>query len=553
MKQQIYSYLLALALLVTANNITAFVFITTLYNEKSDMRLAEYIECIERNLAHPLIERIHVLYDTAKDDHESKMLRYLQSRPITLSYITGRPTYGMCFDLANTKYPHKKIILSNADIYFNHTLSSLSNYDLTNTFIGLTRWNVRKDGSLRMFKQYTNDGRFLPVTSAMSQDVWIFKTPLAHFENDAIELGTMTCDSLIAFQAYKAQLKVLNPCHSVQAIHLHMSNIRNYNPRIMGKGPIREITWTRLPAPYAQPVPLYDTIKKTPTYIPSAYEVEGYHTLSLKNTQEESLLKTIARVFNTPLFIKTNSSNPALIKEASKIFNSVFLIEQNQTHAAALKSQFSNLKIYSEDTPRFFKNIITENSGKQCIFFDNYAQPGKLINELEAWASTNKPNNSPTIIVIDDLHMLDNQTLNKVIALLKSVHSNYKLVVTGDNKLIAYTPRENREISRLMRACTISRLYDGNNFSFKDIIQAEGIIADAHGDELKVLQNLRDTFAHNTKPGHNGKAYYYLWNGLILLKQGTLPAAHQEFLLAYKHGLRDWRIRWYLDRSVPAH
>jgi hypothetical protein len=553
MRQASYYSILALVLLFTGHTLSAFILITTLYNEKSDTRLAEYIECLERNLAHPLIERIHVLYDTAKDDQECKMLRYLQSKPITLSYITGRPTYGMCFNLANTKYPDKKIIVSNADIYFNQTLNSLVNYDLTNTFIGLTRWNVRKDGKLYKFKQYNKDGRFLPVTSAMSQDVWIFKAPLAPFENDAIELGTMTCDTLIAFQAYKAQLKVLNPCHSVQAIHLHMSNIRNYNPLIMGKGPIREIPWTRLPEPYAQPVPTQDTImKKLPTFIPSAYEHESGYTLSLKNTQGELFLKTIARAFNVTNFIKTSSSKRALIAEAAKLFKPVTIIQENQTNFA---SSQENLKVYSQGVQHFFKHTHKENTQRHCVFFDGHADAGALMKQLAAWASTNKPNKSPTILVIDQLHLLTTQALTTITTLLKSVHSNYKLVVTGDNKLIAYPPREHKEVSPLMRACTISRLYNGTNFSFKDVIQAEGTIAEARGEELAVLQNLRDTFAHtsNIRPSRNGKAYYYLWNGLALLKQGRFAAAHQEFLQAHKHGLCDWRIQWYLDRSTPAH
>ena len=99
-----------------------FKLLTTLYNEKSEQRAAEFITCMENNLRNTSIDTIHVLYDTAKDDaRESVILAYLKSRNITISYLKERATYGDFFKLANETYPHCKIIISNADIFFNHT------------------------------------------------------------------------------------------------------------------------------------------------------------------------------------------------------------------------------------------------------------------------------------------------------------------------------------------------------------------------------------------------------------------------------------------------
>jgi hypothetical protein len=218
---------------------------TTLYNETHEERCAEYITCLDKNLAHPLIRKIHVLYDTAKDDAENKLLRYVQSKPVTITYITGRPTYGECFELANNCYPRETIILSNADIYFNHTLQLLVGYDLHNKFLALTRWDVKPDGLLEIFKQYC-DGEFCALWSETSQDAWIFQTPLKKFNHDTIRLGTMTCDSLIAYQAYAAGLEVSNPCLSVQACHLHLSAIRNYDPNLRAAGTWMAVPWSRL-------------------------------------------------------------------------------------------------------------------------------------------------------------------------------------------------------------------------------------------------------------------------------------------------------------------
>ena len=46
-------------------------------------------------------------------------MKILKTKKITLSKISGRPTFELCFTLANKLYPNNAIIVSNADIYFN--------------------------------------------------------------------------------------------------------------------------------------------------------------------------------------------------------------------------------------------------------------------------------------------------------------------------------------------------------------------------------------------------------------------------------------------------
>lgn len=212
-----------------------FILLTVLYNETNPQRLQEYKTCMERNLQHPLIEGIHVLYDLSKDGGQGirgeSLLDYLKTLPITITYIDDRPAFGYCFDLVNTLYPDRKIILSNADIYFNDTLQLLMHYDLTNKFIVLTRWNVQTDGSVKIFAQNDGQGNFDAKMSALSHDVWIFNTPLKQFPNTNIKMGTWACDGYIAYQAYLAELDVINPCLSVQCCHLHRSGVRHWIPQ----------------------------------------------------------------------------------------------------------------------------------------------------------------------------------------------------------------------------------------------------------------------------------------------------------------------------------
>ena len=127
--------------------------ITTLYNEQNDKRIQEYITCMKRNLTHPLIDEIHVLYDSSKDNDKNYILKFLQDNNINISFIASRPTYRYCFEYANKAFPNFRVILSNADIFFNDTLTPLNNFDLNNTILCLTRWNLIENGNIEMFKQ----------------------------------------------------------------------------------------------------------------------------------------------------------------------------------------------------------------------------------------------------------------------------------------------------------------------------------------------------------------------------------------------------------------
>jgi hypothetical protein len=198
-----------------------FKLITILYNETNEERIAEYLTCLEKNLAHDSIGQMHVIYDTSKDDKKNIILNYLKSKNIPITFINGRATYSFCFDLANELYPNSKIILSNADIYFNETLGLLDNYDLINKFLLLTRWDIHKDGTLSLHA-------FSPNKKSYSQDSWFFSTPFS-FQGGNIYLGIPGCDGTIASHAKKNGLALLNPCFSIQGCHLHLSELRNYD------------------------------------------------------------------------------------------------------------------------------------------------------------------------------------------------------------------------------------------------------------------------------------------------------------------------------------
>lgn len=272
-----------------------FNLIIPLYNETNPARTQEYITCIEKNLANDRIENICVLYDSSNNDDNNFLLEYLKTKPLQIQYILGRATYGYCFKLAEKLYPSSRIILSNADIYFNETLKLLDNVNLANKFLALTRWNVKLDGSLDLFRQYRNN-QFVKFDSEASQDTWIFETPMKEFNFDDIQIGTMTCDSRIAYQAFTSGLEVYNPCYSIQCCHLHLTGIVHHGTKALKNVPIKTIPWisiediTHEPQKYVLIITLYD--EKNP-------ERRNEYLTCLQKNIEHPLIKTIHIAYDT--------------------------------------------------------------------------------------------------------------------------------------------------------------------------------------------------------------------------------------------------------------
>ena len=249
-------FLLMCSFFVATNTFTGFVLITSLYNEKIQKRLKEYIYCLEKNCAHGLIDEVHVIYDTSKDTpSKNKLLTYLKDKDLKIKYIKGRPSYGFCFDLANTLYPDRGIILSNADIYFDETLHTLEGYDLTNKFLALTRWEKDKNLTLN---PYQKSKKGVVYHKNCSQDSWIFTTPIKMFPRYcSISLGTPGCDNSLAYVVWKKGLHIINPCLTIKCHHKHDSGIKHYSKeRIYSEKKAVRIPFTKLNLrKYPLPIP----------------------------------------------------------------------------------------------------------------------------------------------------------------------------------------------------------------------------------------------------------------------------------------------------------
>jgi hypothetical protein len=210
-----------------------FVLITSLFNDKHPERAQEYITCLKKNLAHPLLKTVHVIYDTSSDGC-SELLRvrdYLEKQPnVVITYMSHRPSFGELFKIAADLYPNEIVLVSNGDIYFNETLAALKGLDFSNLFLAIGRWDIDIRDKMHMAVETIYDKKTKKTTykpSNCSQDVWVFKSP-AHVDCDDINLGTPHCDHYMAYRLMASGYDVYNPMVTVQCCHQHASNIRDY-------------------------------------------------------------------------------------------------------------------------------------------------------------------------------------------------------------------------------------------------------------------------------------------------------------------------------------
>ncbi len=247
MHLKLFLYLLIFMSSLSGSEQKKIVLITSLYNETVFERQQEYIDCLNKNINDHNIDKIHIFYDNSKDKKNNNVIfETIKDLNLDKSIINKRPNFRQIFNFVNSHYPDHLIVIANADIYFDETLNLVNSIDFDTTFVALTRWNIINPKGLLDYQPFHVEGS--PVL--YSQDVWIFKTPIKNLDIFKIELGTAFCDGNIAYLAYKAGYKVMNPCLSIVTHHLQLSNIRRWDvPPKSERHHILTVPWCDLKNP----------------------------------------------------------------------------------------------------------------------------------------------------------------------------------------------------------------------------------------------------------------------------------------------------------------
>lgn len=223
-----------------------------LYLDASPERLREFLTCIERNAANPHISGVHVFLEDAVEPAEL-VARHpqLASPKVRLVPHGQRLTFHDLFAYANRELPGRRVLVANADIFFDDTLALLDGYDLFGRLLCLSRWDLQANGAWQLYDFES------------SQDAWIFQAPLpaidCHFH-----LGLLGCDNRLAWEAERAGLVLSNPSRSIRACHLHGSGVRRYTQQQRLHGPTRGVPPVHLDTAPSRTAPVYALTSLSP-------------------------------------------------------------------------------------------------------------------------------------------------------------------------------------------------------------------------------------------------------------------------------------------------
>jgi hypothetical protein len=183
---------------------------TTLFPETNPARLAEYTECLRRNLSCDEIDEICLLV-------AGERITLPDSPKVRARRIDRRPNYSDYFAwITEIAGPEDISIIANSDIFFNGQLGVFKVWELPQkTALALSRWDIAPDGTAVLFDR--ND----------SQDVWICRGPL-HGVNGDFPIGVPRCDNRILFELQEAGYQVANPAFSIRSYHLHAGTRAEY-------------------------------------------------------------------------------------------------------------------------------------------------------------------------------------------------------------------------------------------------------------------------------------------------------------------------------------
>jgi hypothetical protein len=194
------------------------ILITTYYKSSNDKRQKEIEECLLRNINNKHISKIYLLNDQIYEEYnkENKIVQIVVDEE-----NKKRLTYKYTISFINEKLKDEKCIIANSDIYFDETLEHLVNYDLSNKFLALSRYD-----------------KGVLYDTLSSQDTWIFTSPASvPLEDCNFHFGVPGCDNKILYIFQKSGYKISNPSRTIKTHHLHESNFRTYKGSDRVSGP----------------------------------------------------------------------------------------------------------------------------------------------------------------------------------------------------------------------------------------------------------------------------------------------------------------------------
>lgn len=194
------------------------VFITSVYDEKNEQRVEDYIYCIKVNFN--FFDQIVCVYEetdgTFLHKLKEKLSHEIFSKLIIFKYPL-RPTFEFFFELSDLFFTDCFIHISNSDIAVDTTIKLIPEYLTSDKFFVLSRTEttpVSRENSGLILNQ-------LGIANTFSVDMWVYKSPRKYNFKGSFEIGTFHCDSYLNYFISNSGYALYNPCLSINIMHIH--------------------------------------------------------------------------------------------------------------------------------------------------------------------------------------------------------------------------------------------------------------------------------------------------------------------------------------------
>jgi len=297
---------------------------------------------------------------------------------------------------------------------------------------------------------------------------------------------------------------------------------------------------------------------------------------NFKNNWFNCYEKLIAQT-RTNVFVESGTYLGETSRKAANYFQEVHTVEINKEfyeQSVSYLKPHSNVIVYHGDTIDHFPKILLdlERRNKKALFWLDGHYMTSMQDENIQLESEYTPIMKELsivcnqcvdpVILIDDIRLFGTKLYDKRIEyagnaaypLLETVctfltKQGFMFHIVGDI-LIAHKVDKQLLVSPLVEACTISRIYDGNNYPIKKVLAAEQALSKATGAEREALVNFYKEYSMPWRGWRNRSPHYNLWYGLLLQHENNHEEAIKQFEEVLRLGMSHWRVYWYLSNSL---
>jgi hypothetical protein len=195
---------------------------TQYFIHSNSKRAREIRKCLMNNCSNKFIDKIILLNET---DLSAEWKSFKHSDKIEQHIIGSRLTYADLIKATIEHIPKNTIIAYlNADIYLDDSIHHVYTLNMRDKMLALLRWDTTESGEEpKLFGPHPD-----------SQDTWIVFSDSVQerkwdFTKLGYQLGRAGCDNRFTFDMFSNRFLICNPAKTIKTLHIHKSEIRNYD------------------------------------------------------------------------------------------------------------------------------------------------------------------------------------------------------------------------------------------------------------------------------------------------------------------------------------